>query len=214
MARSVFTNQESNARWDRLYANQRHRLLYPSEPVVRFLAHLQTGWPPGTPNRALDIGCGAGRHTRLLNDFGYVTTAIDSSSHAVELTQRLVPAAHTIQASMTDLPFMDGSFDVVIAANTLYYGTLAETARAIQELHRVLSPRGHAFVVVRTEHDSRFDPFLAKPADETGMTYNAPTEDMIESDYAIFATVNYELTETTRHKRTWVDSDWLITLTK
>ncbi len=46
------------------------------------------------------------------------------------------------------------------------------------------------------------------------MIMNFLTETDLERIYAPFSTLRYERTETTRHDRTWTDSDWLIMVTK
>ncbi len=202
--------------WDILHTQPRHQTRYPSEHAVRFLAHVDP------PNRyALDIGCGAGRHTKLLLEHGYIAHGCDTSREAVKHTLRLQVVA--VQASMTALPFPTDTFGVALAFGVFYYGTEADHEQAAAELRRVLAPGGQALVVHRSRRDSRFRNsiptrggylfnFPGHP--EHGMTMNFVSENDIRSIYAMFTEVDYEYTETSRDGLSWRDSDWLITVTK
>ncbi len=194
--------------WERLHRNERHQLKYPSEHVVRWLAGL-----PGTGVMALDIGCGAGRHTRLLRDFGYRAIGVDTSS------------PYGVVGDMRDLPSADNWFDVALAFGVFYYGTHEDHLKAISEMHRVLKPGGHGLVVTRTFRDSRARNEMVGDywtrsiveGDEAGMLMNFLARNDVTNMYAIhggFSRVDVNLTETTRDNQHWVDSDWLIRLVK
>lgn len=91
--------------------------------------------------RALDLGCGAGRFSGLLADAGARVVGADVAEAALEraranhpgLDFRLVP---------TDgpLPFADGAFELVWASEVIEH--IADTARWLSEVRRVLVPRG------------------------------------------------------------------------
>ena len=85
------------------------------------------------------------------------------------------PAAHSpfpyredrldvVWADARELPFEDGSFDVVFSLSSFeHFGSPADIASAASELGRVLRPGGHAFVV--TECFVRRHPLNAAPVD-------------------------------------------------
>jgi SAM-dependent methyltransferase len=88
------------------------------------------------PARVLDAGCGSG-------DFAALLTAPDV--RCVDLSPAAVGAARErgLRAEVADvqnLPFPDGSFDVVVANWVLYH--VHDRALAIAELARVLTPAG------------------------------------------------------------------------
>ena len=88
------------------------------------------------PARVLDAGCGSG-------DFAALLTAPDV--RCVDLSPAAVDAARAngLRAEVADiqnLPFPDGSFDVVVANWVLYH--VQERGLAIAELARVLTPAG------------------------------------------------------------------------
>lgn len=209
------TATDTASPWDALHQQARHRLEYPSEHVVRFLAGVELDPEDRRTPLALDIGCGSGRHTRLLSDFGYETHSCDVSAQAVTATKRLAYARSVKRAPMTTLPFADEKFDVAVAFGVFYYGLLADHAQAVMEMHRVLRPGGQGFVCVRTSNDWRATtPDALKGEPEEGMLMHFLHEEDIAPLYAAFSEVAYELTETTTAARERTSSDWLISVTK
>jgi SAM-dependent methyltransferase len=103
------------------------------------LAHLRMGVRAG--DRVLDLGCGDGRFTEELARVGAKPIGVDVAQAAVdraraghpELEFRLVPIDGP-------LPFDDVSFDVVWASEVIEH--VADTARWLSEVRRVLVPRG------------------------------------------------------------------------
>jgi SAM-dependent methyltransferase len=88
------------------------------------------------PTRVLDVGCGDGRLASLYAAPEVV--CVDSSAASVEAA-----AARGLDAQLADareLPFEDGSFDVVTCSHALYH--VAEPERALAEFVRVLRPGG------------------------------------------------------------------------
>ncbi len=200
---------EVTALWERLHADPKHQLRYPSEHVVRWLSGLGSG----EGRSALDIGCGHGRHMRLFEEFGYAAFGLDSASN-------LYPVS---RGEMTDLPWRDEQFDIALAFGVFYYGTLDDHRRAAREMWRVLKAGGKALVVARTTRDSRslgpeqHSCRMIREGDEKGMLVSFLARNDVTNIYAIdcgFSRVDVELTETTRDNQRWRDSDWLISVTK
>jgi SAM-dependent methyltransferase len=108
--------------------------------------------------RVLDMGCGAGRHAFEMYRRGADVIALDMDADelagvgelfAAMREQGEVPAgaeADTKQGDALDLPFPDGEFDRVVAAEVLEH--IPEDTRAIAELARVLRPGGTMAVTV------------------------------------------------------------------
>jgi SAM-dependent methyltransferase len=93
----------------------------------------------GRAERALDLGCVDGRLTASL-DAGELTAA-DVSSVALERARARLPGAALVELEPdAPLPFAEGSFDLVLCAET------AEHVRDLQlllsEIRRVLVPGG------------------------------------------------------------------------
>jgi len=109
-------------------------------------------------DRVLDLGCGAGRHSfeayrrgaRVIAadlDRGELPPVLDMlGAMRAEGDGAPPAAAAAIAADATRLPFPDGAFDAVIAAEILEH--VPDDAAAMAEIARVLRPGGTAAVTV------------------------------------------------------------------
>jgi SAM-dependent methyltransferase len=96
-------------------------------------------------DRALDVGCGEGRSTAELARAGARPVGIEVARAAIErartrhpeLDFRLVPIDGP-------LPLEDSSFDLIWASEVIEH--VADTARWLSELRRVLAPGGRLLV--------------------------------------------------------------------
>jgi ubiquinone/menaquinone biosynthesis C-methylase UbiE len=220
--------QNPKSHWNRLHKSPRFRPIYPSDHVVRFLMGNRELASRTSFSRFLDIGTGAGRHAKLAGELGFIPYGIDTSLIGLQYAHHRFQSAglqHCLaQASMCSLPFRDDSFVAVLSYGVVYYGTADDMMHAIREMHRVLTPGGKAFVVVRTTKDYRFgkgkqlgvNTFQLEINDtnESGTVQHFLTAEDVASYFAAFSQVTFEKTETTTAARTRIDSDWLITAEK
>jgi SAM-dependent methyltransferase len=113
------------------------------------LVPLEPGPPPaqlldfvrelGRAGRALDLGCGDGRLTAELD--AEELTAADVSRVALERARARLPGARLVELEPDEpLPFDDGSFDVVLAVETIEH--VRDVQLFLSELRRVLVPGG------------------------------------------------------------------------
>lgn len=92
--------------------------------------------------RILDIGCGTGGMTRMLQQYGRVT-GIDTSNYALSHAKdRGLCVQH---ASANRLPFPNRRFDMVTFFDVLYHKKIHEK-RALHEAFRVLKKNGRLLV--------------------------------------------------------------------
>lgn len=218
----------ASSHWDQLHKEPRFRPIYPNDHVVRFLMTNRELLEKHHPARFLDIGLGAGRHTKLAAELGFRAFGMDISfvglQHARERLLRADLQASLSQASMLALPYMDCTFVVVLSYGVFYYGTANEMRQALAEVYRILVPGGKAFVVLRTANDYRFgkgmrledNTFQLSIAEtnELHSTQHFLAADEVPVYFARFTQVSFEKTETTFGNRSGVDSDWLITVEK
>ncbi len=99
----------------------------------------------GGQARVLDVGCGGGLLTNHLAKEGYEVSGIDLSKASLDVAEQSDPtnSAKYLCANACELPFDDGSFDVVCAMDLLEHVEHPELV--ISEAARVLRPRGIFF---------------------------------------------------------------------
>jgi len=99
----------------------------------------------GPETRLLDVGCGAGLALRLAADRGADVSGLDASEGMLAHARRRVPGAPLVVGEIEDLPYDDGSFDVVTGFNSFQYA--AHPATALTEAGRVATPGGRVLLL-------------------------------------------------------------------
>src|SRR5919197_1754697 len=99
---------------------------------------------PGT--RVLDAGCGAGGASVLAAGRGAHVNGLDVAEALLAIARERVPDADFRAGDLDALPYADGTFDAVIAADVLQY--VADPAAALRELRRVCTPGGHVVIAI------------------------------------------------------------------
>ena len=113
---------------------------------VRGKLHKLLGKPLPTFGRSLEIGCGTGYFTLNMLQDGVVREAVASDISPGMLAalrsnaQRLGVSVETVVCAAEDLPFDDGSFDLVLGHAVLHH--IPDLDRAFAEFKRVLRPGG------------------------------------------------------------------------
>jgi SAM-dependent methyltransferase len=96
--------------------------------------------------RALDLGCGVGRHALLLADAGFQVEAFDGSETGLAVLRETAASRGLTlglkHGNADALPYPDTSFDFVLSWNVIYHGTLGDAGARIAEIWRVLKPGG------------------------------------------------------------------------
>jgi ubiquinone/menaquinone biosynthesis C-methylase UbiE len=99
--------------------------------------------------RALDVGCGDGKFTRVLATIFPTVNGIDVNERKVAEAQKAAEAAGlTIRfraGSAEAMPYPDDSLDVVAFSNSLHH--VADMDRALREAARVLVPNGLLYIM-------------------------------------------------------------------
>ncbi len=119
----------------------------PGNPIIaieeRVVGQLIDQLPPA---RALDAACGTGRHARQLVDRGHTVWGADLTPEMIERALLNVPQASFAVADLRELPYQDGSFDLVVCGLALAHLPVLDVA--VAELGRVLSTGGQLIVSV------------------------------------------------------------------
>ena len=116
-------------------------------------------FPVRAGDRVLDLGCGGGRHAYEVYRRGGRVVAFDLDPGELGPVRGMFGAmaaegqagsrgsgAEAVSGDATRMPFGDGAFDRVIAAEVLEH--VLDDQRAMHELARVLRPGGLAAVTV------------------------------------------------------------------
>ena len=115
-------------------------------------------FPVGPGHQVLDLGCGAGRHAFEALRRGAHVVALDTDQDELRQVAGMFAAmyeagevsggarARVVAADATAMPFPDGCFDRVIAAEVLEH--IPGDQAAMNEIARVLRPGGVAAVTV------------------------------------------------------------------
>jgi len=112
----------------------------------RLFAQLLTDLAVPRDAAILDVGTSTGTNLRLLKGLGYSNvTGVDRSPQAIEFcsAKGLGPVE---LGDVCNLPFADGSFDVVFATDIIEH--VDNDMSALQELSRVLKPNGRVLITV------------------------------------------------------------------
>jgi len=147
--------------WERLPADLRPPLEQRRRAFL--LSHVQAG------DRVLDLGCGDGYFCEVLATAGAEPVGVDVAESALARARTRVPATR-FELVSTDgpLPFAEGEFDAVWSSEVIEH--VADTARWLSELRRVLRREGRALVttprhgrltgagIALRGFESRFDP--------------------------------------------------------
>ncbi len=185
--------QKHNAeRWDEIFTSSEGDISEPLDYLVEKMDRLKL------KGRALDLGCGAGRHCIPLVRNGLETHGLDISLKA------LVKAAHNIrregtdtnlkQGEMGNLPYREGIFDLVVCINVIHHNDSEGARRSIEEIRRVLKPGGYLIATIAaTRHynygeGKKIDEktFLRQSGVETGILHYFMEEKDVRSHFQSF----------------------------
>jgi SAM-dependent methyltransferase len=158
----------------------------------------ETGWFPWVAQQlplksgdaVLDIGCGPGWFwasvaAELPEELSLTLADLSPGmlQEGLERCQALGLATVTGQeADATALPFSDASFDTVVSMHMLYH--VADQAKAIAEMHRVLKPGGHLAVTTNGAGNMRAmyaltSVFGSPPYDPAGAAFGYETAERL-----------------------------------
>ncbi|WBO65113.1 class I SAM-dependent methyltransferase [Streptomyces camelliae] len=110
--------------------------------------------------RVLDMGCGTGRFTVPMAALGAEVSGLDISRAMLDVLQEKLDKEN-LQASlnegdMANLPFEDGSFDVVTSMLALMHIPVDDREKVFAEAARVLRPGGRMLIGVKNSLIEQF----------------------------------------------------------
>jgi SAM-dependent methyltransferase len=125
---------EQKAYWE----DYKSRRRAPEHPVVRELFEPRADYvaslvADSSLGSVLDVGCGNGFLQYYLEKRFKRCAGLDYSEDMLEIN----PCREKVQGSVTDLPFEDDTFDVVVESHLLHHVPNDELDRAVSEMARV-----------------------------------------------------------------------------
>lgn len=115
----------------------------PAEALERVADRIVAATHASPQTTFLELGIGTGRIALPLIERGYTVTGVDISQAMMDRLRAKAPDRPNltlIEADVTELPFPDRSFDVVLFVHVLHL--IPEWRRALDEAQRVLRPGG------------------------------------------------------------------------
>jgi ubiquinone/menaquinone biosynthesis C-methylase UbiE len=101
--------------------------------------------------KTLEVGCGTGTYSKILERAAKHLTATDLSDTMVSVTTKLFAERKNVCVEKADcfaLPYSDSAFDTVFMANILH--VIPEPERAVREARRVLKKYGKLAIISYT----------------------------------------------------------------
>ena len=191
--------------WETHYTSGRSELLYPDENLVRLL---KKNLPPDAGSAAIvavDLGCGSGRHLKLLGDLGLGRAiGMDSSMNALRLSRKNFDVP-LVRCDNRHIPLKPDSVHVVIAWGSLHYDRKSELGTMLSEIGRVLRTGGQLFATLRSGRDTFLkkgrhlgdDTWVTDLDDINGAVVSFYGEEEIKKEFSLFSQCRYGLMERT-----------------
>jgi SAM-dependent methyltransferase len=152
-------------KWNKVYSKNFGGMWYPNENVVRFTARylkrrigIDAYEEKKKVRRVLDAGCGNGRHVVFFAELNFEIYGFDISKEAIKIGRAWLAKeglkANLQVSDIKKLPFKNEYFDLVISFGVLDHIPFLEAKKALQEIHRVLTPEGYLFISLRSTDSS------------------------------------------------------------
>lgn len=206
---------ETHKRWDEVYSQKFMTMWYPNEDIIRFCSRLiqkkltHDRYEVRRPvERVLDLGCGNGRHAMYFARQGVKASGIDLSPQAIEWAKdwarREQLDVDFRVGDITELPYTDATFDVVVSHGVLDHVPSETAERAAREVRRVLKPKGLFYCDLRSNEDYEYgigkevarNTFELAEGYEKGLVQHFFAEDEIVALFdGLFRIIYSEITE-------------------
>jgi ubiquinone/menaquinone biosynthesis C-methylase UbiE len=142
------------SKWEESYNRRENYIFFPKEEIVKFInryvrkkigpVEFKNILDVNETITALDFGCGIGRQTILLEEFGIQAQGLDLSSSAIIKAQELAVQMNFpglvnnfLVYDGGGLPFKDSRFNISIAESVLDSMPYADAKEIIKELARI-----------------------------------------------------------------------------
>jgi SAM-dependent methyltransferase len=145
-----------NKTWDKHYKSVKSVLIYPDENLVRMIkAYLSEITSESIADfSAIDLGCGTGRHLKMLLETGIKqVTGLDYSYNGLKTCKELY-SVPLVQGDNNNLPFRDSSYNAAISWGSLHYCGKELLEKQAGEIYRIMKPGARFFGTLRSDKDT------------------------------------------------------------
>ncbi len=191
--------------WNNHYKKEKSVLSYPDENLVRLLKKKKEILQNPNNLTVVDLGCGSGRHVKLIKDLGVDNViGMDYSLNGLKITSENF-SSHVIQNDNKKIPLKSNSVDIIVAWGSLHYNKKQDLPIMIKEIYRVLKKDGIFYGTIRSSNDSYLkkgkhlgnDCWQTDLKDIKGSITSFYDEEELNKQFEIFNNLNYGLIERT-----------------
>jgi ubiquinone/menaquinone biosynthesis C-methylase UbiE len=118
------TRQEKFLEWEKSYIEKMLALIQDTHPLI------------------LDVGCGDGRHCKIIDELGAKSVGIDLSDAMLAQAWKYHPEGDIRKMDFRELEFPDAHFHGIWSSGSVYHVPKSEVGQVIAEYARVLRPGG------------------------------------------------------------------------
>ena len=200
----IFTNTNKNSLQFTEYSNKEfHKLMLQHIKAWEdeykksiWKGHYSLGMLDATPKkgRLLDAGCGSGKYSIPLKMRGFDVVGMDVSLSALRMLSESSKSRDVdidiLAGNVFQLPFTDGSFDIVWCYGVLQHLLSKERESAICEFRRILKTEGLLFLEVFGKDDMRYGGIEVESGTfsrSNGIVYHYFDKDEIEESLSDFS---------------------------
>lgn len=191
--------------WDNHYNRNKSVLKYPDENLVRMLNSYISTVNSISDFNVFDLGCGSGRHLKLLNELGFNNIiGFDMAYNALKICYDNYPI-NVVQCLNNAIPCKNNSFEAGICWGGLHYTTKDNFLLQVSEIFRILKNNGIFFGTLRSDHDTFLkkgkhcgnNTWITNLSDIENSTVSFYSEDELKSAFKSFSSLEYGLMERT-----------------
>ena len=145
---------------DKIYRNMHHKEIpWNIEEPPKALVELVES--EKKPCKTIDLGCGAGNYAIYLASKGFDVTGVDISPTAIKIAKgnakkKVVKCVFLVADVLGDLDEIKETFDFAYDWELLHHIFPEKRKKYVENVHRILNPRGKYLSVCFSEKDPQF----------------------------------------------------------
>jgi len=127
-------------------------LLFDAEPTLVHQLNYNAAKKYILGKNVLDVGCWSGQFEKLAISSVKSIVGLDPDEEAIHFAKKFVPRAKFVIGAVSNLPFSDNTFDVVVFSEVIEHIPKNSEDHALEEIKRVLKPKGILILSTPNKH--------------------------------------------------------------